>query len=99
MHPGLRPGVRIEAKDTQTNRSCGVKRGAWGRIIFVDSQKVSIYLEKGTPGAGWIEASCSADTLQANFHIDFHNMASGYAGHIHYRKRYPEDFFPPSRAG
>jgi hypothetical protein len=69
MIPQIQPGVKIEAKDTATNRNCGVASGARGMVAFIESATVSIYLERGVPGDGWIEAARSPESLAMNFRI------------------------------
>ena len=92
MTPSIKPGVRLEAKDTQTNRSCGIAPGAPGRVVFVDTSAVSVYLERGTPGAGWIEARCDAETIGSNFRVFEHDIAPGYLARGHYGRAFPGDF-------
>jgi hypothetical protein len=92
MNPALKPGIRISARETDVNRACGVRPGAMGRIVFTDSSRVSIYLERGMPGAGWIEATCEPETLALNFDVYEHDVAPGYVGRGHFQKQYPDDW-------
>jgi hypothetical protein len=92
MFPGIRPGARLEARATVLNQSCGVREGAMGRIVFTDSREVSIYLERGIPGAPWIEAVVEPEVMGRNFRLFENDIAPGYVGRGHYQKRYPDDF-------
>jgi hypothetical protein len=89
MNPQFKPSVRIEAKDTVTNRNCGVTAGTAGRMVFVDRSAVSILLD----GAGGsVEASCEPEVIAWNFVVHEHDVAPGYVARSRYGARYPRDF-------
>lgn len=88
----FKAGTRLEARGTLTNRSCGVQEGARGNITFVDQRGVSIYIERGQPGGGWIEAICQPGTIGLNFDVHEYDLNAAYVSHAHHAARYPEDF-------
>lgn len=88
-------GTPILARNTQTNRSCGIDYNlARGYICFSDASAISFYLDKGS-GHGWMEAVAEPAVFGANFEPKTlgaqRNRA--YEQASHFAKRFPRDFF------
>jgi hypothetical protein len=92
------PGQKFVPKPggTVTLTNCGVdaQRGR-GWITFIGDGKVSFYLERGTPGAPWIEGVCTLELFGMNFTQDPYDLVAnaGYIRSKHYTKQFPNEFF------
>lgn len=71
-------------------KNTGINENARGWITFVDAKGISFYLDRGTPGAGWIEARTEPGIFGANFVPDsFGSKNHAYARSKHYLKLFP----------
>ncbi len=91
-------GDAIIAKDTQTNRSCGVIPGAAiGHITCTKNNLISFELPAITEANKYskrIEGRCTAENFAANFKLHpFVGNNKGYIAGSHFSKKFPEDFF------
>jgi hypothetical protein len=74
--------------------NCRIGLNARGVATFVDPLGGSFYLERGMPGAGYIEAHCPADVFTANFERDFAGIQKPqYRTTQHFQKVFPASFF------
>lgn len=94
MHPSIKPGAAIRAKDNHMTRNCGIDPdNARGYICKADSAGISIYLTK-TLGGSTIEAILTPEAFGANFMVDGSLLtpATYYIRSTHYTKVFPKDF-------
>jgi len=90
------PGDPIIPKKPMTVSvlNCSIGVSARGVVTFVDQSAVSFYLERGMPGAGWIEAQCPRDVFAANFERELAGIQKPqYRKTQHYPKVFPAAFF------
>jgi hypothetical protein len=79
---------------TVSVKKCGIAEDARGVVTFVDTAAVSFYLERGIPGAGFIEARCPLALFAANFGKDpFRVRMPQYGRPTHYEREFPAAFF------
>jgi hypothetical protein len=89
------PGDPFKPKEplTITVRNARITSFAHGWVTFNDGLNVSFYLDRGSPGSGWIEAQTDLATFGANFvrnPIGPNNRA--YVASQHVKKIFPKDF-------
>jgi len=88
-------GDPFQALDTREVRKCQIVPGAGGAISSVVGAKISFLLERGSPGAGVIEAHCDLGTFGENFAPDKSKETARRSGPRNaaiYPKSFPADF-------
>ena len=63
-------GEKVYAKNTEMNRSCGIRAGDRGFIAHIAAPHVSFYLER-RDGYGYMEATCPLEIFAGNFASDW----------------------------
>jgi hypothetical protein len=94
------PGDPFRALDTREVRQCRIVPGAGGAISSVVGAKISFLLERGSPGAGVIEAHCDLGTFAQNFAPDKSKETARRAGARNagiYPQAFPNDFVRTGR--
>lgn len=92
------PGEPFRARDTITNRNCGIRPDSMGHVTYVSTGRISFYIDKSPPGAGSIEGTCPLDIFGANFEKCLAMPSnSAYTSYSHFSSEFPGKFLSTSR--
>ncbi|HEX4962331.1 MAG TPA: hypothetical protein VF173_15955 [Thermoanaerobaculia bacterium] len=91
---GWRPGDPFRALSTQSVKRSGIVPGAGGEITSILGAKISFFVERGGPGAGFIEAHSSLNHFGENFAPDKSKETARrtFRDSRIYPKEFPKDF-------
>ncbi|HEX4494221.1 MAG TPA: hypothetical protein VIE43_01010 [Thermoanaerobaculia bacterium] len=89
-----KPGTPFRALDTAEVRRAGIVPGSGGEVTSVLGAKVSFYLDRGGPGAGFIQAHSNFSSFNANFALDKskETVRRSYQDSRVYPQEFPRDF-------